>query len=181
MPRFHIVQFMSIIAIVGVIAALLVLIASRPADALVLIAILFGAMVVLRLVWPFFPGSLESVMRRAPADLDAHIAALERALKYRSVIRFGPLFQARFKLMQLYKQRRRFEDAIAQAKEILARYRTRRSFESQLHFEMANCLDSLGRDDESKAELRLAGEGIRAMRAEQLRENNVINSADALP
>jgi tetratricopeptide (TPR) repeat protein len=154
MPRFHIVQFMSVI----VITAIAVLIVGRPAEAVVVIPIIVGLMIVGAFISPLIPGSLESVMRRPPADLDTHIAAIERALTYRSVIRFGPLFQARFKLMQLYKLRGRFDDAIAEAKELLARYRARGSFESQIHLEIAACHDSLGRADESKAEQRRAGE-----------------------
>jgi tetratricopeptide (TPR) repeat protein len=160
MPRFHIVQFMSIIVIVAIIAAILVQLVGRPADAGALIAVLLGLMLISPLVFPLVPGSLEAVLRRPPADLDRHIAAIERALTYRSIFRFGPLSQARFKLMQLYKQRGRFEDAINQGKDLLARYRSRSSFESQIHLEIANCLDSLGRDGESKAEQRRAGERL---------------------
>jgi tetratricopeptide (TPR) repeat protein len=152
MPRFHIIQFMSF----TVIAAIIVVILGRPAEGLVLIPILLGLVIVSRIVLPFIPNSLEAVLRRPPEDLDRHIVALKRALANQSVIRFGPIAQARYTLMQLYMRQQRFGDGIAQGREFLARYRTPRSVKSRVHLDIAFGLDCLGREDEAKAEQRLA-------------------------
>jgi tetratricopeptide (TPR) repeat protein len=156
MPRFHIVQLMSF----TVIAAIVVLIIGRPAEAVVVFPILFCVMIVWVSLLPRIPGSLEAVLRKPPEHLDLHIAALERSLTYRSVFRFGPLASARVKLMQLYTQRSRFADAIAQGRDLLARYGTLRSFESHIHLEIATSLDCLGRADEARAERQRAAQSL---------------------
>ncbi len=152
MPRFHIVQFMSLI----VIAAIVALALARPGEAIDLIPVVLGLMLVSPIVLPLIPGSLESVLRNPPEDLGTHTSVLERALTYRSIIRFGPILQARMNLMQLYMRQDRFDDAIAQGKTVLSRYRARRSLASHIHLDIAICLEGLGHQDEAVAARRRA-------------------------
>jgi tetratricopeptide (TPR) repeat protein len=154
MPRFRISQFMILTAI----AAILLAIVTRPSQAVLLVLILIALAALAPFALTFLPNSLEYVLRNPPSGLDEHIAALERALISRSLLKIGPLSTARFKLMQLHKRRKSYETAIAHAREVLARYWNTHSFQSQIHLEIAECLDSLGRDDESKAEIRLAAD-----------------------
>jgi hypothetical protein len=120
-----------------VIAAVVLVIAGRPAEAIVFPPILLVGILVSPFVLARIPGTLEAVLRRPPADVGAHIAALERSLTDRSLFRIGPILQARVKLMALYKQQNRLDEAIFEAKEILARERTSPSSRGQFHLEIA--------------------------------------------
>ena len=144
--------------ILTAIAAIVLAIVTRPSEAVLIVLILIAVAALAPFALTFLPNSLEYVLRNPPSALDEHIAALERALISRSLLKIGPLSTARFKLMQLHRRGKSFEAAIAHAREILARYWNTHSFQSQVHLEIAECLDSLGRDDESKAEIRLAAD-----------------------
>src|SRR5271166_6567325 len=148
MPRFHIMQFMVFTAI----AAIVLAIVSRPSQSEMLVMIVIAVAAIAPFVLSSLPNSLESVMRNPPTDVDEQIAALERALVSRAWIKFGPLQMARFKLMQLYKGRKSFDEAIAHGREMLARYQWTQSMLGQIHLEIAECLECIGRDQESRAE-----------------------------
>src|SRR5262249_47890458 len=65
---------------------------------------------------------------------------------------------ARFRLMELYKVRKRYEEAIDQGRAILRMSGLEDAFESEVRLELAVCLDFLGRADEAEAERMAAGD-----------------------
>jgi tetratricopeptide (TPR) repeat protein len=153
-PRFYIIQYMSFTAIAAIVFAFIF---GRPSEnALLLFGVLFliGLLpVYLRLI----PNSVESVLLKLPEDPDEQIAALEGVLRRRAIFRRpGPRRSARLRLMHVYKDRKRFEDAISMGREALALYRMSSSLKGKIHLDIGICLESLGRDNEAKAERRLA-------------------------
>ena len=68
--------------------------------------------------------------------------------------------QAQSTLMLLYVQQGRFEDSARLGRDVLARYQMASSVKCQVHMEIAMCLECLGRDDEARAERKLAADRL---------------------
>ena len=73
MPRFRIAQFGMLTVIVAIVLAVLI---EPSSAAIAIISMLVGLKIVAPRVLSFVPGSLESVLRAPPEELDQHAAAL---------------------------------------------------------------------------------------------------------
>jgi tetratricopeptide (TPR) repeat protein len=110
------------------------------------------------LIWLFWPTSLKAILANPPEDTNELVAKLEWELASPRVHDPEAIAQARHRLMQLYKARKHYEAAIDQGRKILKQSGLTHAFESQVHLEIAVCLDFLGRDEEAKAEIEAADE-----------------------
>ena len=66
---------------------------------------------------------------------------------------------ARYRLMELYKVRKRYEDAIKQGRAILATRGVRHNLENEVRVEVAICLDFLGKVEEAELERSAVTDG----------------------
>jgi hypothetical protein len=153
-PRFYIVQYVKLTAIVAVLFAVAV---SKNAP------MLFGLLLLIGLApvyLPLLPKSPDSVLFHLPEDPDEQIAALERVIGKTILFRSGPKRAVRVKLMQLYKDSGRFDDAVKLGREILIQFSMSSSLESLIRLEMAICLDRLGRDSEARAQKQIVSQRL---------------------
>ena len=95
---------------------------------------------------------LKALLAQLPEDTDEKIAALENGLARCNPYDIRTNSLARYRLMELYKVRKRYQDAVDQGKSILATKGVNRELEDEVRVEIAVCLDFLGRADEAAME-----------------------------
>jgi hypothetical protein len=156
-PRFYIIQYVKLTAIAAVIFAVA---ASRSPenDGLFVGIFLFIALAPVYL--PFLPKSPESALLHLPEHPDEQIAVLERVIARPVLFRSGPRRAVRIKLVQLYNERGRFQDAVALGREVLIQFRMSRSLESLIRLEMGIGLKQLGRDSEARAQTAIVSQRL---------------------
>jgi hypothetical protein len=91
---------------------------------------------------------LKVVPAQLPENTDEQIAALEDGLARCNPYDVSTNSLARYRLMELYEVRKRYQDAISQGKLILALNGINHELEDEVRVEIAVCLDFLGRTDE---------------------------------
>jgi tetratricopeptide (TPR) repeat protein len=95
---------------------------------------------------------LKAVLAQLPENTDEKIAALEDGLARCNPYDVRTNSVARYRLMELYKVRKRYQDAVDQGRSILAMKGVNRELEDEVRVEIAICLDFLGRIDEAAME-----------------------------
>jgi tetratricopeptide (TPR) repeat protein len=154
LPRLKIVHVMLITLVLAIVFFALT---SKPTDSVAgVIVIVFLAMVA-PILWSLRPNPLKAVLANLPDEPEETIAALEQGLHTANPHDVRTNSAARFRLMELYKVRRRYEEAIDQGWAILRMSGLEDAFESEVRLELAVCLDFLNRADEAEAE-RMAAE-----------------------
>jgi tetratricopeptide (TPR) repeat protein len=113
--------------------------------------------IVASILWSLRPNPLKAVLTSLPAEPDEKIAALEQGLRAANPYDVRTNAAARYRLMELYKVRKRYEEAIDQGRSILRMSGLEQEFESEVRLELAVCLDFLGREEQAEAE-RMAAE-----------------------
>ncbi len=134
---------------------------SNPAESILAVIFAVGLFAVLLLVPYLRPDPVKAALDDPPEDPDELMASLEQGLAMNLP---RPAFRtalARYRLMGLYKVRKRYEDAIEQGRSILRLMCASDSFESEIHLEIAICFDFLGRPDEAEAERLEAAECLK--------------------
>lgn len=104
----------------------------------------------------FLPSPLKSVLANPPAETDAHIAALEKALGTNRNHSNDAYVQACSRLMELYASKKRYEDAIEQGRTVVRIADLTHESEAETRLRIAVWLDLLGRKDEAAAEREAA-------------------------
>ena len=107
----------------------------------------------------FRPNPLKAVLESLPDDRDAQIGALEDGLARCNLYDVGTNSMKAYRLMELYKVRKRYEKAIEQGRSILAMSGVKRDLENEVRVELAICLDFLGRADEAEMERMALADG----------------------
>jgi hypothetical protein len=156
-PRFYIIQYIKLTAIAAVVFAVALSQSPESGELVLGIFLLIGFA---PLYLPLLPQSLESVLLKLPEHPDEQIAVLERVVARPVLFRSGPKRAVRIKLMQLYKDRNRFNDSVKLGREILAQFSMSRSLESLIRLELSICLNRLGRDSEAQVQKRIVSERL---------------------
>jgi tetratricopeptide (TPR) repeat protein len=154
LPRLKIVHWM---LIAGVLAIVFFALTARPGDSVAGVIILVFLTLIAPILWSFRSSPLKAVLANLPDDPDEQVAALEEGLARFHLHDVNTTSVARYRLMELYKVRKRYEEAIAQGRLILKSSGLKPEFETEVGLEIAVCLDFLGRDQEAEAE-RMAAE-----------------------
>ena len=154
LPRLKIVHVMIITLVLAIVFYALT---SKPTDSIVGVIVLVFLTLVAPILWSLRPNPLKAVLANLPDDPDERIAALEQGLQTANPSDVRTNAAARYRLMELYKARKRYEEAIDQGRAILRMSGLKDEFESEVRLELAVCLDFLGRAGEAEAE-RMAAE-----------------------
>src|SRR5262249_11508332 len=154
LPRLKIVHVMIITLVLAIVFYALT---SKPPDNVVGVIVLVFLTIVASILWSLRPNPLKAVLTSLPAEPDETIAALEQGLRAATPDEVRTNAAARYRLMELYKVRKRYEEAIDQGRSILRMSGLEQEFESEVRLELAVCLDFLGREEQAKAE-RMAAE-----------------------
>ena len=149
LPRLKIIHIM---LIAGVLAIVFGVLNSREFDSVVGLMLLHTLFCLWFIFMALRPNPLKSVLANLPENPDEQITSLEEGLARRNHYDADTAARARYRLMQLYKLRERYEEAITQGRSILAMKGVKLEFENAVRVEIATCLDSLGRGDQAEFE-----------------------------
>jgi tetratricopeptide (TPR) repeat protein len=149
LPRLKIVHIM---LIAGVFAIVFGVLSTRPEESLFGLTLLIAIGCVWFVVRMLRVNPLKVVLAQLPENTDEKIAALEDGLARCNRYDVSTNSLARYRLMELYKVRKRYQDAIDQCKSILAMKGVNHELEDEVRVEIAVCLDFLGRSDEAAME-----------------------------
>jgi hypothetical protein len=156
LPRLKIVHMM---IIAGVLAIVFGVLNSRPFDS----SIGLIGLVALGCVWLVIarlrPNPVKTVLANLPDDSDQQIAALEESLARCNPYDWRTNSVARYRLMELYKVRKRYEEAIKEGRLILAMKGVKQELENAVRVEIAMCLDFLGKAEEAERERSAVTDG----------------------
>jgi tetratricopeptide (TPR) repeat protein len=152
LPRLKIIHVMLITLVLAIVFYALT---ARPTESIVGVISLVLLTLIAPILWSLRPNPLKAVLANLPEDPDEQIAALEQGLQAANPADVRTNVAARYRLMGLYKVRKRYEEAVNQGRTIVRMGGSEDSFENAVRLELAACLDSLGRSDEAEAE-RLA-------------------------
>ena len=149
LPHLKIVHIM---LIAGVFAIVFGVLSTRREGSFLGLALLIAVGCVWLVVRRLRVNPLTAVLAQLPENTDEKIAALENGLARCNPYDVGTNSVARYRLMELFKVRKRYQDAIDQGKLILAMKGVNRELEDEVRVEIAVCLDFLGRIDEAAME-----------------------------
>jgi tetratricopeptide (TPR) repeat protein len=152
LPRLKIIHVMLITLVLAIVFYALT---SRPTESILGVVSLVLLTLIAPILWSLRPNPLKAVLANLPEDPDEQIAALEQGLQAANPADVRTNTAARYRLIGLYKFRKRYEEAVNQGRTIVRMSGLADSFERAVRLELAVCLDSLGRSDEAEAE-RLA-------------------------
>ena len=156
LPRLKIIHIM---IIAGVLAVVFGVLNSRPSDSTIGLTALGALGGVWFLTTVVRPNPLKVVLANLPDDRDQRIAALEEGLARCNPYDWRTNSVARYRLMELYKVRKRYEDAIKQGRAILATRGVTHNLENEVRVEVAICLDFLGKAEEAELERSAVTDG----------------------
>jgi tetratricopeptide (TPR) repeat protein len=164
-PQFKIIHYLYFTAI----ASLLFAVAFGPfPENVALGGTLLLLIVTSPIVLPLLPRSPESLLLCLPDDPEDRIAVLERVVARPLWLGRGAKRSVRIKLVQLYRERGRFTEAVNLGRSTLARFRMSAVLEHLVRLELALCLDRLGRDSEARAQLERVSSCLNAEPANAL-------------
>ena len=136
-PQLARLKSIHIMLIVGLIAIVFGVLNSKSTDSVIALA----GLVVIAYLWLFWtmlrPNPLKAVLANLPKDRDESIAALEEGLACCNPYDVGTNLMARFRLMQLYKVQKQYQEAIVQGRLILKMSGIRPDLENEVRAEIA--------------------------------------------
>jgi hypothetical protein len=157
LPRLNIIHVM---IIAGVLAVVFYALSSNPRESVLGVTILICVIIVALILWSLRPNPLKAVLANLPDEPAEKIAALEQGLAICNPNDVNTNAVARYRLMELYKVDKRYQEAIDQGRTILRLRGLDNEVESEVRLELAVCLDFLGRTEESEVE-RMDVDGCR--------------------
>ena len=153
-------QILHVMIIAGVFAIVFAVLNSRVEESFLGIMILLAIAGAWIVVMALRPNPLKALLANLPENTDDKIAALEDGLARRNHYDVRTNALARYRLMEFYKVRKRYQEAIDQGKSILAMKGVNAELEDEVRVEITVCLDFLGRPDEAEMErMAVAGGG----------------------
>ncbi len=149
LPRLRILH---LLLITGLLAVVFSILGSRPGEAIWGVFILFGLALIGIVATMFRPNPVKGALETLGDDVTQNIEALESALTRRNPFQVQTNTFARYRLMQFYKVQTRYEDAIAQGRQIIATRGLSPDLEKEVRAEIPICLDFLGREEAAAIE-----------------------------